>query len=131
MKLLYVASDQLVPGRTGGSVHVLEVAQGLARRGHEVHAVVHRAPGLPDVEVRDGVSWHRITWRPPHRWFRFRARAQVAAIAAKLRPDVVMERYYNFGGEGLRAARDEGVAFTVRGDVVDGFVESVRACVVL
>ena len=73
MRLLYVASDQRVPGRTGGSVHVLEVARGLAARGHEVHAVVSRQAGRPDLEEEGGVTWHRIAWFPPHRLFRWRA----------------------------------------------------------
>jgi glycosyltransferase involved in cell wall biosynthesis len=109
VKILYVASDQVVPGRTGGSVHVLEVARGLAARGHEVHAVVHRNPGSPDVETEGRVTWHRIEWRPDHRLFRFRARPRVAAIAAAAEPEVVMERYYNFGGEGLAVAAERGL----------------------
>jgi len=109
VRLLYVASDQTVPGRTGGSVHVLEVARGLAARGHEVHGVVHCAPGLPDREEHEGVTWHRVRWTPPHRLFRFRAHGAVLALAAALRPDAVMERYYNFGGEGITAAARLGI----------------------
>jgi glycosyltransferase involved in cell wall biosynthesis len=104
VRILYAASDQVVPGATGGSVHVLEVARGLAARGHEVHAVVRRREGEPEREERDGVSWHRIHWTPPHRFFRFRARAAVERLAAQIAPDVVIERYYNFGGEGVLAA---------------------------
>jgi len=106
VRILYVASDQVVPGTTGGSVHVLEVARGLAERGHEVHAVVHRDRGVPDEEHLAGAHFHRIDWFPDHRLFRLRARAKVEALARTLAPDVVMERYYNFGGEGvLTAAR--------------------------
>jgi glycosyltransferase involved in cell wall biosynthesis len=105
LRVLYAASDQVVPGRTGGSVHVLEVARGLAARGHEVDAVIHRSEGQPETETRDGVRWHRIAWSPPHRVFRFRARGALERIAAEFPPDVVMERYYNFGGEGLAVAR--------------------------
>ena len=104
-----MACDQVVPGRTGGSVHVLEVARGLAARGHEVHAVVHRAAGTPNHEEQDGVHWHRISWRPPHRFFRFRVRHAVAALAESARADVVIERYYNFGGEGILAAAARGI----------------------
>jgi glycosyltransferase involved in cell wall biosynthesis len=104
LRILYVASDQTVPGRTGGSVHVLEVARGLAARGHELHAVVGRQAARPDEEESDGALWHRIAWAPPHRLFRFRALPTVAALVERLRPEVVMERYYNFGGEGIRAA---------------------------
>jgi len=109
MRIVYVASDQHVPGRTGGSVHVLEVARGLAARGHEVHAVVHRAAGVPDDEERDGVLWHRVAWRPGHRLFRYRARAAVERIIHSVEPQALMERYYNFGGEGILAAEKAGI----------------------
>jgi glycosyltransferase involved in cell wall biosynthesis len=104
-----VASDQRVPGCTGGSVHVAEVARGLAARGHAVHVVVQRGRRQAGTEEQDGVAWHRITWRPPHRFFRFRARPQVAQIAADVQPEAVMERYYNFGGEGLAVATRRGI----------------------
>lgn len=109
MRLLYVASDQIVPGRTGGSVHVLEVARGLRARGHEVHAVVRRTPASEAREERGGVTWHRLSWTPPQRFFRFRARPQIAALLRELQPDAVLERYYNFGGEGVRAAAERGL----------------------
>src|SRR5207253_442379 len=86
------------PGGAGG-----EVARGLAARGHEVHAVV-RADGRPAREEEAGVVWHRVGWSPPHRLFRFRARPAVDAIAEAVKPAAVMERYYNFGGEGVRTA---------------------------
>jgi glycosyltransferase involved in cell wall biosynthesis len=121
VRILYVASDQVVPGRTGGSVHVLEVARGLAARGHEVHAIVQAQDGAPAHEERDGVTWHRIRWWPRHRLFRFRARARVEALAEETRPQVVMERYYNFGGEGIRTAALRGLPslLEVNSPVVD------------
>ena len=116
-----MASDQVVPGHTGGSVHVLEVARGLAARGHEVHAVVHRQRGRPDREEDGGVHWHRISWRPAHRMFRFRARPAVEALARAVKAEVVIERYYNFGGEGIRAASRAGLPslLEVNSPVVD------------
>lgn len=104
-----MASDQVVPGRTGGSVHVLEVARGLAARGHEMHVVVRRTEGAPAEEEEAGVVWHRITWQPAHRLFRFRALDVVSAIARRVAPDAVMERYYNFGGEGIRTGTRLGL----------------------
>lgn len=109
MRILYVASDQEVPGRTGGSVHVLEVARGLAGRGHEIHAVVRARPGEREREESSGVVWHRVRWSPPHRLFRLRARPAVERIAAEVAPQAVMERYYNFGGEGILTAASRGV----------------------
>ena len=102
MRILYVASDQTLPGETGGSVHVHEVSRELAKRGHDIHAVVQDR-GERD-SVGDGYAIHRIRWSPPHRFLRFRARATVAALIDRLKPDVLMERYYNFGGEGILAA---------------------------
>jgi len=105
-----VASDQVLPGRTGGSVHVLEVARGLAARGHELHAVVSAEAGRPAREDdQPGVVFHRIRWQPFHRFARFRALPQVLALVDQLRPDALMERYYNFAGEGVRAAARRGL----------------------
>jgi glycosyltransferase involved in cell wall biosynthesis len=121
VRILYVASDQEVPGRTGGSVHVLEVSRGLAALGHEVHTVVHRIEAAPKAETEAGVVWHRIRWSPPLRFFRFRARKAVALVAAACQPEVVIERYYNFGGEGLAVARERGIPslLEVNSPVVD------------
>ncbi|MEO5760910.1 MAG: glycosyltransferase family 4 protein [Vicinamibacteria bacterium] len=102
MRILYVASDQTLPGATGGSVHVHEVSEALAKRGHEVHAVVWDRGET--VTVSDVYTVHRIQWTPGHRFFRFRARPAIDGLIAKLKPDVVMERYYNFAGEGIHAA---------------------------
>jgi starch synthase len=109
VKILYVATDQRVPGTTGGSVHVVEVARGLAARGHDVHVVVARGSAESAEEEQGGVTWHRVRWWPPVRFCRFRAETHVAAIAARVCPDAIMERYYNFGGEGLAVGVRRGV----------------------
>ena len=121
MRILYVASDQQLPGTSGGSVHVHEVAHGLEKRGHEVHVVVRREDARPETESQGGVHVHRISWRPPHRFFRFRAAATVERLARETRPAAVMERYYNFGGEGIRAAARLGTPslLEVNSPVVD------------
>ena len=67
MRILYVASDQTLPGETGGSVHVHEVSRELAKRGHEVHAVVR---DLGEKSPGDGYTIHRIRWTPVNRWVR-------------------------------------------------------------
>jgi glycosyltransferase involved in cell wall biosynthesis len=100
MKILYAASDQTVPGTNGGSVHVTAVAEGLAGLGHEVHALV-----TPGGAVRPGsVEW--IALPPPLglKQLRWANAGAVRAIANRIRPDAVIERYYNFGGEGISAA---------------------------
>ena len=102
MRILYSAIDQVVPGTRGGSVHVTAVAEGLAALGHEVHVLVTPGDGtFPPGPVR----W--IPMSPPLglnqlRWARSRA---VKRVAEQVRPDIIMERYYNFGGEAIRHAR--------------------------
>ena len=117
MKILYVASDQTIPGTTGGSIHVAAVAEGLAHLNHDVHVVVTPGGKFPAGPV------HWIALPPPAgrkelRWVNTRA---LRRIARELRPDVVVERYYNFGGEGIAAAKDVGAVavLEVNAPVVD------------
>jgi glycosyltransferase involved in cell wall biosynthesis len=100
MRLLYCALDQHVPGTLGGAVHVQAVAEGLAALGHEVHVATRSAGAWP----ADAVHWHEM--RPPLgqqalRWLRVGA---VARLARRVGAEVIIERYYNFGGEGVLAA---------------------------
>jgi glycosyltransferase involved in cell wall biosynthesis len=118
MKVLYCAIDQTVPGTKGGSIHVRAVAEGLAALGHEVHVLV--SPGDGEFPAGD-VAW--IPMSPPLgakelRWARSSA---VRRIAELLEPDVVMERYYNFGGEGISAAAHVGATavLEVNAPVID------------
>jgi glycosyltransferase involved in cell wall biosynthesis len=107
MRILYVALDQTVPGTLGGSVHVQAVAEGLAGLGHDVHVATTQGgpwPGSADT----GVTWHAMSpplGRAHLRWMRAGA---VTTLARQIDADVVMERYYNFGGEGVRAAHRLG-----------------------
>jgi len=119
VRILYVACDQVVPGSTGGSVHVLEVARGLAARGHELHVAVSARSGTPP--DLPGVRWHRVSWTPPSRFFRFRAQGTIEALLRETRAQALMERYYNFGGEGVGAAAAVGVPslLEVNAPVVD------------
>jgi glycosyltransferase involved in cell wall biosynthesis len=118
VKILYAAIDQTVPGTKGGSVHVSAVAEGLAALGHDVHVLAQRgAHPFPPGRVR----WQGM--RPPFgakqlRWLRT---GEVTRIARETRPDVVIERYYNFGGEGIAAGRAVGATtvLEVNAPVVD------------
>ena len=117
MRILYVASDQTIPGTTGGSIHVGAVAEGLARLKHDVHAVVTPGGEFPSGRV------HWIALAPPAgrkelRWANARA---LRRLARALRPDVVIERYYNFGGEGIAAAKEVGAiaVLEVNAPVID------------
>ncbi len=118
MRILYCAIDQHVPGTKGGSVHVTAVAQGLAALGHDVHVLA--APGDGGFP---GGAVHWIAMRPPlgSRQLRWMRAGAVRRIARALRPDAVIERYYNFGGEGIAAAVGTGakIVLEVNAPVVD------------
>jgi glycosyltransferase involved in cell wall biosynthesis len=102
MKILYCAIDQAVPGTTGGSIHVRAVAEGLAALGHQLYVLVSPGDGdFPDGPVR----WIPMTPPLGARQLRWARTGAVRRIARLVEPDVVIERYYNFGGEGIAAAR--------------------------
>jgi glycosyltransferase involved in cell wall biosynthesis len=121
MRILYCAIDQTVPGTLGGSVHVQAVAEGLARLGHDV-CVLRKGSGVflsreigPPLFFRDappplGVSQLR--------WMR---RGTVRRIAREMRAEVIIERYHNFGGEGVLAADALGIpsVLEVNAPVID------------
>ncbi|MGB2714534.1 MAG: glycosyltransferase [Vicinamibacterales bacterium] len=119
MRILYAAIDQMVPGTVGGSTHVAAVAEGLAALGHDVHVLA--SPGSAPFPAFPRVEWTAMS--PPLgaktlRWLR---RTAVTRIAQTFKPDVVIERYYNFGGEAITAGRDLGATtvLEVNAPVVD------------
>lgn len=86
-------------------MHVEEVARGLSDRGHEVHVVA-----LPGVgEAPSSFTLHPSPMWVEHRFFRWTARRGVGDLLDRLGIEAVMERYYNFAGEGVRAASERGI----------------------
>ena len=118
MRVLYSAIDQRVPGTDGGSVHVEAVATGLAALGHHVDVIVE--PGN-DPFPQSPVRWHAM--RPPLglRVLRILRTRHVTTLARQVQPDAIIERYYNFGGEGVIAAGKVGAAVVleVNAPVID------------
>ena len=118
MRILYAAIDQSVPGTNGGSVHVSQVATGLAALGHEVHALITPGNGpFPGVSVH----WHALEPPMGRRHLRWARARRVIEIARAVRAEVIMERYHNFGGEGVRAATRTGAlaVLEVNAPVID------------
>jgi glycosyltransferase involved in cell wall biosynthesis len=109
VKILYVATDQRVPGRTGGSVHVEEVAGGLAARGHEMHVLALSGGPRVSGTAPSGYQLHPARLPFENRFFRWTTGRQVGELLDRGGFDTLMERYYNFGGEGIRAAHERGV----------------------
>jgi glycosyltransferase involved in cell wall biosynthesis len=117
VKILYSAIDQTVPGTKGGSVHVTAVAEGLAALGHDVTALVTPGEGTP----ASGVRW--VPMAPPliSAHLRLTRARAIARLARDLRPDAIIERYHNFGGEALRLAHPLGAVgvLEVNAPVID------------
>jgi glycosyltransferase involved in cell wall biosynthesis len=114
MNILYIASGIPVPGTLGGSTHAYEVARGLAERGHTVHLVAATHEGWGGL-----ASFTRPVSQPFH-GFQLHQQdvpktiALLGAwplwrLARMVQPDVIMERYYNFAGAGIWAARRLGI----------------------
>jgi len=118
VKILYSAIDQTVPGTKGGSVHVSAVAEGLAALGHEVTALISAGAGTPGPS---GVRW--LPMPPPFAssHLRMARSGAIAAFAREWRPDAIIERYHNFGGEAIRHAHGLGAVavLEVNAPVVD------------
>jgi glycosyltransferase involved in cell wall biosynthesis len=118
VRILYVATDQRVPGTLGGSVHVRAVAEGLAAIGHEVHVAVGAGDGpFPGGTVR----WHDVAAPGGRATLRLLGAPGVRRLARSIAPDTVIERYHNFGGEGALAARAVGARYVleVNAPVID------------
>lgn len=100
-------------------MHVTAVAEGLASLGHEVCALV--SPGEGGTLPGGPVTW--ISMPPPlgDRRLRLMRSRAVLRQARAVNADVVIERYYNFGGEGILAARRIGAlaVLEVNAPIVD------------
>ena len=91
-----------MPGTLGGSVHVQAVAEGLRGDGPRGARAVTR--GEAAVAARAG-ALARCRGAGGRRSFACWWRARYGALARTVEPDLVLERYHNFGGEGMLAAR--------------------------
>lgn len=110
MRLLYAAAGMPIPGSHGGSVHALQLCRALARAGHEVHLAC-LPPERPEEAAadRDGVVLHPLRRALPVDQLEWLLAGQVTRVARSVRPELVIERFYTFGGTGLVAARRLGV----------------------
>ena len=111
MKILYTAVGTPIPGTHGGSVHAQELCRALARRGHAVHLIAPSgiSPNgtASAAAAGDGLHLHHV--RQPPRFLEWAAVGKVRELATALSPDVVVERFYTFGGAGICAAHSLGL----------------------
>ena len=76
------------------------VAEGLAALGHEVTALITPGDGAPRQST---VRW--VSMPPPlgSSHLRMTRAGAIATLARAIRPDAIIERYHNFGGEAIRS----------------------------
>lgn len=95
----------------GGSTHAFEVARGLAQRGHTVHLVAASPNHRPRIDLHTlarpvssmlaGFHLHHLDIPKALTWL---GAAVIWRLVGAVRPDAIMERYYNFAGVGIWAA---------------------------
>jgi len=103
MRILYIGSEP-VPGNKGGSIHFMEVSQGLAKLGHEVVVCVPKEKGMPGKETWNGIKIIRTGMKIAGRTIPVLAVKKWSALK-KVNPDIIMERFVSFGGIGALLAK--------------------------
>jgi glycosyltransferase involved in cell wall biosynthesis len=112
MKILYVASAIVAPGSHGGATHAVEVATELSRLGHEIHVICARPSRSEPIHLTLPVDGGSPIYFYRHSLPKFTAIGLypwLARLAKQIKPDAVMERYYNFAGAGMLYAKRHGL----------------------
>ncbi|MCG8353289.1 MAG: glycosyltransferase family 4 protein [Chloroflexales bacterium] len=114
MRILYIASGIPVPGTLGGSTHAFEVARGLTQRGHAVHLVAASKEGWSGLApftrpVSSRLAGFHLHHQDIPKSIALLGVQPILRLVCVLRPDVIIERYYNFAGAGIWAARRLGI----------------------
>lgn len=114
MRIVYIAHGIPVPGTLGGSTHAFEVARGLAQRGHAVHLIAAQHMGWGGIAafvrpVSSLLHGFHVHYQDIPKHMALAGFWPVLRLIRALCPDVVMERYYNFGGAGVWAAHRLGI----------------------
>ena len=106
MRVLYVAAAVEADGTTGGATHVSEVACGLRELGHNVVVIARAHNRVARQRLGCGALLVRSPWRKE---LALAGTGQVRRVMRGFKPDVVMERYYNFAGAGVLLAHRRGI----------------------
>jgi len=107
MKIVYIGGEP-VPGNTGGSVHFIEAATGLAKLGHSVLAIVPSVKNFPKKELWNGIEIIRVPMIFKGKTFPIGA-AKAWKHIKRFKPDLIMERFVTFGGTGALFAKKHGI----------------------
>jgi glycosyltransferase involved in cell wall biosynthesis len=116
MKILYCALAIDIARSHGGATHVAEVANGLSALGHEVWVIGAGSSDADNNQIDGRVT--RVRTPPALAWM---MTPRVRRVVDTWRPDVVMERFYTFAGDGILATYARGIPslLEVNAPVVD------------
>ncbi|GAA3751471.1 glycosyltransferase [Salinactinospora qingdaonensis] len=111
-----IGTDTYPPDVNGAAYFTARLAQGLIARGVNVHVLCQSDEGPPGVEVRDGVTVHRLRSMPSlvHATLRLTVpagtRGHVEQLLRRLRPDVIhIQNHFIVGRLLLSAARRHAI----------------------
>jgi starch synthase len=104
MKILYCALAIDIARSHGGATHVAEVANGLSALGHDIWVIGAGASGSQTSQIHGQVTL--VPTPPALAWIMTPC---VRRIVNAWRPDIVMERFYTFAGDGILAAHARGI----------------------
>jgi glycosyltransferase involved in cell wall biosynthesis len=108
---ILIGADTFPPNINGAANFAGRLAEGLARRGHDVHVVCPSGPGEHDLITVHPISSLRTPFHPTFRiclpWRAFR---EVDPIVRRLKPDVVhVQSHFPVGRAVVRAASNQGI----------------------
>src|SRR5262245_14354877 len=132
MRIAYLSTDfgVHVPGTKGASVHLCQLVEALAHRGHQVLVLTPVAGELPvtasfrvaalpfddlqnelQAELKDEAvcAGNRLRRDLRNLFYALWVDGRASSQLAEFRPDIVYERYALFGTAGLAIARRAGV----------------------
>ncbi len=102
MRIAYFALSVDLSAHHGGSTHIKEVCEGLTALGHEVTLICSGPAPVLRREIR-------VLELPKRPWSYLLAWKAAEPILEHLGAQLVMERYYNFAGQGLFWAKKKGI----------------------
>jgi glycosyltransferase involved in cell wall biosynthesis len=105
MKILYAATDQDLATIHGGTIHINAVAQELTHHGNDVHLLVQHSD-QPKI-IPSNIKVHEIP--RTHRFLLWTMGNKIQKVISEIDPHVVIERYYNFAGEGILRAKASAI----------------------
>jgi 1,2-diacylglycerol 3-alpha-glucosyltransferase len=114
MRIL-ITGQTYYPAKNGQAIFMVNLAEGLARRGHTVQVLIPDNFGGADTSVRNGVQIGkikslRLNYLHQDIAYTVFQKGEIARIMHQFHPDIVhIHDHYPISRAALKAARDEGI----------------------